>query len=83
MNYLKDQRGWPMHNSQLREAMGLDPKKHLPIEGTEPVMVTGLLVRVFPKMTKNRFEHRTRAQCPECNKWIEAGHFGQHWRIHK
>lgn len=65
------------HNSDMKELLGHDPKKHWPDEGVEPQWVQGYLVKVLPK-TDQRLARRTLAQCPHCERWVCAGHVGQH-----
>ncbi len=73
--YLLNERGWPMHSSELREY--LDLPKRLPADFEAEVKRGGLTFHVYPK-TKRGMEKRLFVNCPECQREVEAGHLHQH-----
>lgn len=79
-------RGKPtsMDHVDLYEALGLNPKRHLPDEGLGPRMVANVLVWVDPKIQgKAQDAKRVWCRCPHCNRVLTAGKFHQHRKIHR
>jgi hypothetical protein len=82
---------WQMHHAELYEALGLNPKAHLPYNGQEMTSVNGVKVYIIAKdladdIAKHggkRFVQRVYAVCPKCNGHIAAGNMYQHWKIHQ
>lgn len=72
---LKNSYGGPMHNEDLKKALGVDPKKHWPDEGVPVTQVQGYNVLVLAKGDASR---RALVMCPKCYNWYCAGHIGQH-----
>lgn len=83
-----------MHHTQVYQALGLDPKKHLPEEGLPPQVINGVTVWVEPKKptiyreylgrqiaTRNQ-PHRVKALCPTCGKTFTAGKLFMHQKVH-
>lgn len=68
--------GGPMTNSELKAALGVDPKRHWPDQGIPPQQVQGFTVQVHPKAS--RISRRAVVQCSKCQRWLCAGHIGQH-----
>jgi len=72
-----------MHWPDLYEALGLNPKRHLPQEGLSPRMVGNVLVWVDAKVPgKNQDAKRVWCKCPVCEKTFTAGKLHQHIKIH-
>lgn len=92
-----NQHGYPMRSDEMYEALGLDPRKHLPDEGVPPTQVQGITVYVLgkdqpspsrrqkgrtPRQKRGWMIKRTFAVCPTCDRHVEAGHLHQHLRVH-
>jgi hypothetical protein len=88
---IRDQRGWNVHHSQMRELLGLPPKAKLPVEGMAAREIQGVKVWVEPflpvwgrdRYTGERVQvkssvHRVKAECPNCRKVLSAGRLFQH-----
>jgi hypothetical protein len=77
-------REYQMDHRELYEALGLDPKKHLPKEGLGPRYIGNVLVWVDPKIPgRNQDAKRVWCRCPNCGKVLTAGKLQQHRRIHR
>jgi hypothetical protein len=73
---------WPMRHKELYEALGLDPKRHLPDAGLPERMVGNVRCWVVPKIPgKSQDAARVKCICPHCNKWLTAGKFHQHFKM--
>lgn len=75
-----------IHDWQRKAEFGLTSKDKWPDEGLPERMINGLLHKVFPKgegLGNGKRTRRAVAQCPQCQRWICAGHFGQHRQGHK
>lgn len=70
-------RGWPMHHYQIREALGLNPKR-LPVHAVPPQMIGNVKVWVLPRSNNSRRQHRVMCQCPRCHGEGPAGRLAQH-----
>lgn len=70
-----------MDNRDIREALGLDPNKHLPKEGMGPVMIGNVEVFIVPKVSSRRI-HRVMCICPVCKNTMSAGRLAQHMLAH-
>jgi hypothetical protein len=72
-----------MRHYELYEALGLNPKKHLPKTGVAPQYIGNVQVWVLPKMEgTNQDAKRVWCQCPHCHKVLTAGKFHQHMKVH-
>jgi len=81
-DYLRDQRGWNVHHSDLYKALGLDPLRHLPAEGFTSrwvgnVEIWCLSISDAQLLGKTK---RLWCHCPDCSKIISPGHLHQHLR---
>jgi hypothetical protein len=73
-----------MHWYDLYEALGLNPKKHLPAEGLSARQVGNVTVWVDPKIPgTNQDAKRVWCFCPVCQKKFTAGKLFQHMRVHR
>jgi hypothetical protein len=80
----KYQRSYNMDHSDLYEALGLDPKKHLPKEGLAIQHIGNVRVWVDPKRPGvNQDAKRVWCQCPHCDRVLTAGKLHQHIKVHK
>jgi hypothetical protein len=71
---------WQVRNDQLLTALGVTNNR-LPDDGIPITQIGNIRVQVLPKASKQ--SRRTIAECPECKKWVCAGHLDQHMKIHK
>lgn len=74
-------RKWQMTSRELLEALGLPPGRAIPPDLDLRAEVLGMEVHVRPK-TKRGMEKRIFCKCPDCPRWIEAGHIHQHFEAH-
>jgi hypothetical protein len=74
----------PMRHEHLYEALGLNPKRHLPVAGLEPKWIGNVLVTVLPKdPNKAQDAARCVCSCPTCGKFLTAGKLHQHMKVHR
>jgi hypothetical protein len=73
---LKDKRGYFLNHHALYRKLGLDPAKHLPVDGFEPRWCDGVLFKCEPELGG---KHRIKFMCA-CSQWIPFGRAGQHMR---
>ena len=72
-----------MRHYDLYEALGLNPKKHLPAEGLPMQHIGNMVVWVDPKIPgMNQDAKRVWCCCPHCHKIFTAGKFHQHMKVH-
>lgn len=80
MKQLRDDRGRPLHVSQLYPLLGLKPGQHLPKDGTMVITRLGdtdvTILAKGPEETNRR--HRVIARCNLCSKWFPFGRLAQH-----
>jgi hypothetical protein len=75
--------GNPMRCDELYAAMGV-PSNRLPDAGWPAMRVQGVVVRIEAKIAgKNQDGERTRACCPECQKWFGFARLRQHYVVHE
>ncbi len=75
---------WPMRWDQLYVALGLDPNKHLPVDGLGRQYVGNVLVWVVPKIPgRNQDAKRVWCECPDCGRVLTAGKLQQHRKVHR
>ena len=75
-----------MHHYDLYEALGLNPKRHLPAEGLPPQQIGNVMVWVDAKIPGVAQDaKRVWCLCPHCDKKkvLTAGKFHQHMKIHR
>jgi hypothetical protein len=75
-----------MHWPDLYEALGLDPKKHLPADGLAPQRIGNVMVWIDAKIPgKAQDGKRVWCLCPHCDKKkvLTAGKLHQHMKVHR
>ena len=73
-----------MRHRELYEALGLDPKKHLPDAGLPPTMVGNVQVWVMKRIPgTNQDAKRVWCNCPHCGRAVTAGKLPQHMAVHR
>jgi hypothetical protein len=73
-----------MNHAQLCQALGLNPRKHLPDEGLPPRVLGNVLVWVVPRVPgTSQDARRTWCECPHCRKQLTAGKLQQHLKVHR
>jgi len=84
--------GWPVHEKQLKEALGLSASqvKRMPANlATWPQNIGNVQVYILTSEDakamhpKSEFAHRVIACCPHCGIRVSAGRFSQHMKVHK
>jgi hypothetical protein len=78
-----DKPRYPMRHDEVYQALGLDPKKHLPDAGHSGGMVGNVFVWVLPKKPFAQDAARTWCACPACGKPFTAGKLAQHMKVHR
>lgn len=81
----------PMHDWQRKEAFGLRSQDKWPDAGLPARVIQGvtMMVRPFDKSSLayskmvGAGKRRCIAQCPQCGRWVDAGHIGQHLEWHE
>lgn len=74
----------PMGHRELYQALGLDPKRHLPKEGVAARTIGNVTVSVDPKIEgKAQDAARVWCSCPRCGKYLTAGKLHQHMKVHR
>jgi hypothetical protein len=75
-----NERGWNVHEWQLKEMLGLSRKAKLPAAGLPEQVVQGVTVWAKPldPNRRQRAPHRMMARCPQCGKEMSAGRLFQH-----
>jgi hypothetical protein len=63
---------WYPHNHEIKNMFGLRWQDKFPREGLAPINVP---LKERPRSRKPR---RTLAKCPDCERWVCAGHTIQH-----
>jgi hypothetical protein len=77
-------RDFIMRWDQLYMALGLDPKKHLPVEGVPAKLIGNVPVWVEPKVQgMSQDGKRVWCMCPYCEKSLTAGKLQQHLKVHR
>lgn len=79
--YFLDSRGWPMHDSKMKEAFGLRAKAKWPREGMERRFITGVLTWVAV-LQPGPFRIRVLCNCPRCSMTLAASRLNQHMKVH-
>lgn len=74
---------WPMQHYQMYEALGLNPKRHLPDAGHAGTMIGNVYVWVVPKTVRRQDAKRMWCACPCCGRTLTAGKLAQHIVVHK
>lgn len=79
-DYLRDGRGLNLHWWRLYQALGLNPKRHLPAEGLSERMVGNVPVWILSKQDAAAVGlfHRILCRCPDCGWEGSAGRLHQH-----
>lgn len=78
---IKNERGWNVHDTQVKRFFGLDPKKKWPAEGLPAIEIQGFTVYVKSlEESRNgqKRPHRVTVICPICNKHMSLGRLHQH-----
>ncbi len=85
MANLRHPDGRPMHHYDIRTALGLNPKLHLPKDGARAMYIDNVAVYVMSKnLARIRgVTKRTRAICPRCKGNFAAGNLVQHLKFCK
>lgn len=83
MNNLCDENGRPLRHGQIYEALGLNPKAHLPKDGVVYRYIGNVCVWVTAKTDKAQDAARTRCLCPVCFREFTAGKLHQHMKVHR
>lgn len=79
-----DRRPTNMHWQELYEALGLNPKHHLPDAGLDAQKVGNVWVWVIPKIPGVAQDAaRVWCSCPSCGRTVTAGKLHQHRKIHR
>ena len=65
-----------MQHNELYEALGLNPKRHLPKDGFGPMVVDNVMFVCSP--AGHGSKHRIRYFCEACERWIPFGRAWQH-----
>ena len=77
--------GPTMHDPARKRAFGLKPTDKWPDQGlaarTLQTPFGPILHEVMPKNSPLH-KRRALALCPQCQKWVCAGHLGQHFASH-
>lgn len=96
LNDLRNERGWKAQHDEMYEALGLDPRKHLPKEGLPARMIGNIKVWVAPAKPPvylneyavcwNNFSRRRRARKSSAHRVMckcHCGWIGSAGRLHQ
>lgn len=88
MNGILNSYGYHASNQDIKQFLGMGRKAKLPNNhmSTAVVMIQGWAVVIDPpsdrKVRRGGANHRVRALCPVCSRWISAGRTAQHAKVH-
>jgi hypothetical protein len=69
--------GRAMRSAEILAEFGLPPTGPIPANYEDTRYIQGVVVRIRPKARRG-MEKRVFARCPDCDRWVEAGHLHQH-----
>ena len=78
---LKNVHGRKMRSDEILTLFGLPPSGPIPADHADERIIDGILVRIVPRGTAN-IKRRVIAKCPECKRFVCAGHLDQHYKVH-
>lgn len=73
--------GRPMHDPDVKQAFGLQPKDKWPVQGMTPRLVQGVWCGVDVMRFDQGFRIRAWAECPNCRRRMPIGRLNQHWEL--